>query len=100
MKHQLGSLAGEDETITGGGSTVDLVGKVDGLEGSSQVGDDTSHSEVESLLGGALKAKSVFDNFLKVAKRQGLVICPTYNIGTAGSSYYCRPGVLNLPLRS
>ena len=87
MKHQLGSLAGENEAITGGGSTVDLVGKVDSLERSSEVGDDTSHSEIESLLGGSLKAESVLDDFLKVVKRQCLVIYPIHNIGTAGSCH-------------
>lgn len=79
MEHQLGSLAGEDEAIAGGGSTVDLVGKVDGLEGSSEIGDDTSHSEVESLLGGSLKAESVLNDFLKVVERQILVIYSIHN---------------------
>lgn len=64
VQHELSALAGEDQTVAGSGSAVDLVGEVDGLKRGGQVGDDTGHTNVESLLGDLLKAESVLDDFL------------------------------------
>lgn len=64
VQHQLSTLAGEDQTVTEGGSAVDLVGEVDGLERGGQVGDDTGHTNVEGLPGDLLKAEGVLDDFL------------------------------------
>lgn len=69
VQHQLGALAGEDQTITGQSSGLDLIGEGDGLQGSSDVGDDTGHSEVEGLLGDGLQAEGVLDDFLYIGKR-------------------------------
>lgn len=65
MKHQLGTLAREDEAVAKRSGAVDLIGKVDSLKRSSNVGDDTGHAEVESLLGNTAKAESVLDHFLQ-----------------------------------
>jgi hypothetical protein len=67
VQHQLGALAGEDQAVTDSGGAVDLVGEVDGLEGGGQVGNDTSRTESESLLGDVLQAEGVLDDFLYCA---------------------------------
>ena len=64
VQHQLGTLAGEEKTVTSDRSTVDLVGEVDGLHGGDQVGDDTSHTDGESLLRDLRQTEGVLDNFL------------------------------------
>lgn len=75
MKHQLGALAREDETLTEGCGTVDLPGKVDSLEGGSEVGNHTRHTEVQSLLGDVLETEGILDNFLERHKSLVLVGC-------------------------
>lgn len=64
VQHQLSTLAGEDQTLTGSGGVVDLVGEGNGLERGDEVGDDTSHTEVKSLLGDLRKTEGVLDHFL------------------------------------
>lgn len=65
MKHQLGTLAREDEAITERSSTVDLIGEVDSLKRSGNVGDNTRHAEVKSLLGNIAEAEGILDHFLQ-----------------------------------
>jgi hypothetical protein len=64
VEHQLSGLTGEHQTITKSGSAVDLVGEVDSLQRGGQVGNNTGHTQVESLLGDAVQAESLLDNFL------------------------------------
>lgn len=64
MQHQLGGFAGEDHTVTKSSSAIDLVGEKNGLQGGGQIRNDTSHTEVESLLGNVAQAESVLDDFL------------------------------------
>lgn len=70
VEHQLGALAGEDQTVTKSSGAVDLVGEEDSLHGGGQVGDDTSHTEVEGLLGDTSQAEGLLDNFLYVDNAQ------------------------------
>lgn len=76
MQEHLGALAGEDEAIAESGSAVGLVGQVDRLQRGSEVGDDTGHTKVESLLGDVLEAEGVLDHFLWSPKRlhQSMII--------------------------
>ena len=69
MQQQLSGVAGEEETVTGSGGPVDFVREVDGLERGSKVGDHTSQAEEHSLLGNALKAEGVLDDFLNTIPR-------------------------------
>jgi hypothetical protein len=64
VQEQLSALTGEEQTIAEGSGTVDLIGEVDSLQRGGQVGDDTSHTEVQSLLGDLSQAESVLDDFL------------------------------------
>lgn len=64
VQHELSALAREDQTVTESGGTVDLVGESNSLQRGSQVRDNTSHTQVEGLLGDLGKAESVLDNFL------------------------------------
>lgn len=75
MKHQLGALAREHETLTEGGGAVDLPGKVGSLEGGSEVGNHTRHTEVQSLLGDLLEIEGILDDFLERHKSLVLVGC-------------------------
>lgn len=70
MQHQLSTLAGEDQTFTKSSGAVDLVGEEDGLHGGGQVGDDTSHTEIEGLLGDTSQAEGILDNFLYIGDAQ------------------------------
>lgn len=64
MQHELSSLAGDEHTIASLSSVVDLPGEVGSVNGGDQVGNDTGHSEVQSLLGDVVQAEGVLDNFL------------------------------------
>ena len=65
VEQELGGLAGEDEAIVTSSGSADLVREVDGLQRSSEVGNDTGHTEVQSLLGDVRKAEGVLDHFLR-----------------------------------
>ena len=65
VKQELSAVTGKKETVTGSRSVVDLIRKVNGLEGGSKVWDHTSHAEEHGLLGDALEAEGVLDDSLK-----------------------------------
>lgn len=64
VEQELGSLTGEDEAVGAGSGSADLVRKVHGLQRSSEIRDDTGHTEVQSLPGDLRKAEGVLDHFL------------------------------------
>lgn len=64
MEESLGGLLAHEETSADLVGVVDLPGTVDGAEGSGEVWNNTSHSDVVGLLGDFLQRESVTDGLL------------------------------------
>lgn len=65
MKSELGSLLAHEKTGTSGVSVVDLPSTVNGRKRGSKIGQNTSHTEVDSLAWNCIEGERVLDSFLE-----------------------------------
>lgn len=61
-------LAGDVVTGTVDGCVVHLPSQIAGLEGCDQVGDNSGHTEVQSILWNVLEGEGVLDNSLRMGE--------------------------------
>jgi hypothetical protein len=64
MEKQLGSLARKKQAFTSICCKLDIIGQVDGGEGSSEVRQHTSHADVQSFFWNILEREGVYNGFL------------------------------------